>query len=217
MELGFTDRVPPHSTEAEQSVLGSILLDKEILSDIAGELKSEDFYMEQHREIYEAILDLYDQNKPIDLITVSDQLTKRGTLQKVGDYEYLSNLAISVPTTANALHYASIVEEKSLLRKLIQASNEISKKSYECNEDALSVLGFAEKYIYDIVQKRNSTGLFPINEVLDITFSNLEELYNNAGALQVFSGFIEWTENSRFQSLINFIAARLLWERLHLH
>jgi replicative DNA helicase len=192
MELGFTDRVPPHSTEAEQSVLGSILLDKEILSDIAGELKSEDFYMEQHREIYEAILDLYDQNKPIDLITVSDQLTKRGTLQKVGDYEYLSNLAISVPTTANALHYASIVEEKSLLRKLIQASNEISKKSYECNEDALSVLGFAEKYIYDIVQKRNSTGLFPINEVLDITFSNLEELYNNAGALTgVPSGFIE--------------------------
>jgi len=109
MDIGFMGRVPPHSTEAEQSVLGSILLDKNLLPDIAGRLKSEDFYLEQHKEIYEAILDLYEQNQPVDMITVSDQLTKRGTLQRVGDYEYLSNLAISVPTTANVSHYVSIV------------------------------------------------------------------------------------------------------------
>ena len=108
MDIGFVGRVPPHSTEAEQSVLGSILLDKEVLPDIAGKLKSEDFYMEQHREIYEAVLDLYEQNQPVDLITVSEQLVKRGTLQKVGDYEYLSNLATSVPTTADANYYTSI-------------------------------------------------------------------------------------------------------------
>jgi len=140
MELSLMDRVPPHSTEAEQSVLGSLLVDSEILPDIAMKLKSEDFYMEQHREIYEAILNLFDDNKPVDLVTVSEQLSKRGTLQKVGDFEYLSNLATSVPTTANAPHYARIIEDKSLLRKLIQAAVQIQKKSYEASDDALNVL-----------------------------------------------------------------------------
>jgi len=211
MDIGFMGRVPPHSTEAEQSVLGSILLDKNLLPDIAGRLKSEDFYLEQHKEIYEAILDLYEQNQPVDMITVSDQLTKRGTLQRVGDYEYLSNLAISVPTTANVSHYVSIVEEKSLLRKLIQAAGEISKRSYESGESALDVLSYAEKCIYDIVQNRNSTGLVPINDVLDVTFSRLEELYNNAGSLTgVPSGFIDLDrKTSGFQkSDLILIAAR---------
>jgi len=211
MDIDFMGRVPPHSTEAEQSVLGSILLDMNLLPDIAGRLKSEDFYLEQHREIYEAILDLYEQNSPVDLITVSDQLVKRGTLQKVGDYEYLSNLAISVPTTANVSHYVSIVEEKSLLRKLIKASNEISKRSYESNESALDILSYAEKCIYDIVQNRNSAGLVPINDVLDITFSKLEELYNNVGSLTgVPSGFIDLDrKTSGFQkSDLILIAAR---------
>ncbi len=192
MDIGLLDKVPPHSTEAEQSVLGSLLLDKDLLPDISGKLTSEDFYMEQHREIYEAVLDLYDQSKPVDLITVSEQLTKRGTLQKVGDIEYLSNLATAVPTTANARHYAQIIEDKSLLRKLIQASNQIQKKSYEAAEEAIDILSDAEKYIYDIVQNRNQTGLLPISDVLDSTFSRLEELYNNAGEFTgVPSGFGE--------------------------
>lgn len=211
MDNGLLGRVPPHSTEAEQSVLGSILLDKDVLPDIASRLKSEDFYMEQHREIYEAVLDLYEQNQPVDLITVSEQLAKRGTLQKVGDYEYLSNLATSVPTTANVHYYTSIVEEKSLLRKLIQASNEILSKSYESGEDALDVLSYAEKCIYDIVQNRNNTGLVSINDVLDTTFSRLEELYNNAGSLTgVPSGFTDLDrKTSGFQrSDLILIAAR---------
>lgn len=211
MDTGLTDRVPPHSTEAEQSVLGSLLLDKELLPDIAGKLKSEDFYMEQHREIFEAILDLVDQNKPVDLITVSEQLTKRGTLAKVGDYEYLSNLAVAVPTTANARHYAAIVEEKSLLRKLIHASNEISRKSYEAAGDAMDVLNDAEKHIFDIVQNRNQTGLVPISDVLDSTFSRLEKLYNNQGEFTgVPSGFTELDrKTSGFQkSDLILVAAR---------
>ncbi len=192
MEIGLIDKVPPHSTEAEQSVLGSLLLDKEILPDIAVKLKSEDFYMEQHREIYEAILDLFDDNKPVDLVTVSEQLTKRGTLQKVGDFEYLSNLATAVPTTANAPHYAQIIEDKSLLRKLIQAAVQIQKKGYEATDDALNVLNDAEKYIYDIVQNRNQTGLISISDVLEVTFSRLEELYNHAGEFTgVPSGFTD--------------------------
>jgi len=211
MDIVIPERVPPHSTEAEQSVRGSLLLDKDLLPDIAGKLKSEDFYMEQHREIYEAILDLNEQNKPVDLITVSEQLTRRGTLQKVGDYEYLSNLATAVPTTANARHYADIVEDKSLLRKLIQAAGEIAKKSYEAADDAVQVLNDAEKYIYDIVQNRNQTGLVAINEVLDITFSRLEELYNRAGELTgVPSGFTDLDrKTSGFQkSDLILVAAR---------
>ncbi|MBP7176383.1 MAG: replicative DNA helicase [Thermoclostridium sp.] len=211
MDTGLTGRVPPHSTEAEQSVLGSLLLDKELLPDITGKLKSEDFYMEQHREIYEAILDLNDQNKPVDLITVSEQLTKRGSLAKVGDYEYLSNLAIAVPTTANARHYAGIVEEKSLLRKLIHASNEISRKSYEATGDAMDVLNDAEKHIFEIVQNRNQTGLVPINDVLNSTFQRLEMLYNNAGEFTgVPSGFPELDKKtSGFQkSDLILVAAR---------
>jgi len=192
MDLGILEKVPPHSTEAEQSVLGSLLLDRDLLPDISGILKSEDFYLEQHREIFEAILDLYDQNKPVDLITVSEQLTKRGTLNKVGDYEYLSNLATAVPTTANAMHYAEIIEDKSLLRKLIQAASQIQKRSYEATEEAIEVLNDAEKYIYDIVQNRNQTGLLPISDVLDITFSHLEELYNRAGEYTgIPSGFYD--------------------------
>jgi replicative DNA helicase len=211
MDTGLTDRVPPHSTEAEQSVLGSLLLDKDLLPDIAGKLKSDDFYMEQHREIFEAILDLYDQNKPVDLITVSEQLTKRGSLARVGDYEYLSNLAVAVPTTANARHYASIVEEKSLLRKLIHAANEISRKSYEATGDAMDVLNDAEKYIFDIVQNRNQTGLVPIGDVLESTFKQLEMLYNSAGELTgVPSGFSDLDrKTSGFQkSDLILVAAR---------
>ncbi|NLO38916.1 MAG: replicative DNA helicase [Ruminiclostridium sp.] len=211
MDTGLTGRVPPHSTEAEQSVLGSLLLDKTLLPDITGKLKSEDFYMEQHREIFEAILDLNDQNKPVDLITVSEQLTKRGSLAKVGDYEYLSNLAIAVPTTANARHYAGIVEEKSLLRKLIHAANEISRKSYEAAGDALDVLNDAEKHIFEIVQNRNQTGLVAINDVLSDTFQRLEVLYNSTGEFTgVPSGFTELDKKtSGFQkSDLILVAAR---------
>ena len=146
MDLGVLEKVPPHSIEAEQSVLGSLLLDRDLLPDITALLKSEDFYLEQHKEIYEAILDLYEQNKPVDLITVSEQLTKRGTLNRVGDYEYLSNLATAVPTTANAMHYAEIIEDKSLLRKLIHAATQIQKRSYEATEEAVDILSDAEKY-----------------------------------------------------------------------
>ena len=211
METGLIDRVPPHSTEAEQSVLGSLLLDKELLPDIAGKLNSEDFYMEQHREIFEAILDLYEQNKPVDLITVSEQLTKRGTLSRVGDYEYLSNLAVAVPTTANARHYAEIVEEKSILRKLIQASSEITKKSFEATGDAMDVLNDAEKRIFEIVQNRNQSGLVHINEVIDDTFLRLEKLYNNTDEFTgVPSGFVELDrKTSGFQkSDLILVAAR---------
>ncbi|GAE87754.1 replicative DNA helicase [Acetivibrio straminisolvens] len=192
MDLGSFGRIPPQNIEAEQSVIGAILLDKEVLSSVTEIISSQDFYREDHREIFEAIMDLYEKAEPIDLITVSEQLKIRGSLEGVGGLEYLTNLASSVPTTANAKHYAKIVEEKSILRKLIRASSEIVNMGYEASEEVSYVLDRAEKSIFDVLQKRNTQGFSPIKEVLIDTFNRLEELYNNKGHITgIPTGFVD--------------------------
>ena len=192
MDLGSLGRIPPQNIEAEQSVLGAILLDKEVLSNVTEIISAQDFYRDDHREIFEAIVDLYDRAEPIDLITVSEQLKMRGSLDSVGGIEYLTNLANMVPTTANAKHYAKIVEEKSILRRLIRASSEIVKMGYEASEEVSYVLDKAEKSIFDVLQKRNNQGFSPIKEVLIDTFNRLEELYNNKGYITgIATGFTD--------------------------
>jgi replicative DNA helicase len=181
MDIGNLGRIPPQHNEAEQSVLGSMFLDKEVIPVITEVLKGEDFYREDHREIFEAIMDLFDKGEPIDLITVSEQLKLRGTLEAIGGLEYLTNMASAVPTTANAKYYSKIVEEKSILRKLIKASSEIVNMGYEAADEASVVLDRAEKNIFDILQKRNMQDFSPIRDVLVDTFNKLEELYNNKG------------------------------------
>jgi len=192
MDLGSFGRIPPQNIEAEQSVLGAILLDKEVLSSVTEIISSQDFYREDHREIFEAIMDLYEKGEPIDLITVAEQLKVRGSLEAVGGLEYLTNLASLVPTTANAKHYAKIVEEKSILRRLIKASNEIINMGYEAAEEVSYVLDKAEKSIFDVLQKRNTQGFALIKDVLIDTFNRLEELYNNKGYITgIPTGFVD--------------------------
>lgn len=181
MDMSALGRIPPHNTEAEQAALGCMLLDKEVIPTVTEIIKSEDFYREDHREIFEAVLDLFEKAEPVDIITVSEQLKTRGTLDGVGGLDYLTGIATNVPTTANARHYASIVEEKSILRKLIKAAAEISDISYEAAEEVAVVLDRAEKNIFDILQKRNLQGFSHIKEVLVTAFDRLEELYNNKG------------------------------------
>ncbi len=181
MDINSLGRVPPQSIEAEQSVLGCMLLDKEVIPGIIEVLKPEDFYREDHREIYEAIIDLFQRAEPIDLITVSEQLRNRGTLDSVGGLEYLTNIATSVPTTANAKYYAGIVEEKALLRKLIKVSSDIVNMGYEASEEVSVLLDKAEKNIFDIIQRKSTRGFSHIKDVLVDTFNRLEELYNNKG------------------------------------
>lgn len=181
MELGSFGRVPPQSIEAEQSVIGSMLLDKEVIPVVTEVLKSEDFYRADHKEIFEAVMDLFDSGEPVDLITVSEQLKLRGTLDNIGGLEYLTNIASAVPTTANAKYYAKIVEEKSTLRKLIKASSEIVNLGYEASEELSYIVDKAEKSIFDVLQKRGTQGFAPIKEVLVDAFNKLEELYNNKG------------------------------------
>lgn len=181
MDISAIGKIPPHNLEAEQAVLGCMLLDSDVIPTVTEIIRSEDFYREDHREICEAILDLSEKAGPIDIITVSEQLQHRGTLDSIGGLDYLTSISNAVPTTGNARHYAKIVEEKSLLRKLIKASADISSMSYDASEDAVYVLDKAEKSIFDILQKRNTQGFTHIKDVLLDTFNHLEELYNNKG------------------------------------
>lgn len=179
MDINAVGRIPPHNIEAEQAVLGCMLLDSDVIPTVTELIKSEDFYRDNHKEICEAIIDLAEKAQPVDIITVSDQLQARGTIDSVGGLDYLASISNAVPTTANARHYTKIVEEKSLLRKLIKAAADISSMSYDAQEDAVYVLDKAEQCIFDILQKRNTQGFAHIKDVLLETFNRLEELYNS--------------------------------------
>ena len=176
-------RIPPHSIEAEQSVLGALLLDKEAINTAVEHLKSDDFYKEANREIYEAVLVLNNRNEPVDLITLSEELKRRDTLESIGGITYLANLSSSIATTANTKYYCDIVEEKSILRRLIGSSNEIMGLAYDNSESVNAIIEKAEKNIFDITQGAHRKGFFPINEVLLTSFAQIEERAANKGQL----------------------------------
>lgn len=211
MDIGALGRIPPQSIEAEQSVLGSMLIDKEVVPVVMEILKPEDFYRPDHREIYSVIIELFDKAQPIDLITVSERLKLHGKLELVGGLEYLSYIATEVPTTANVKHYSKIVEEKSLLRKLIKASSDIIDLGFSASEEVSYILDRAEQSVFDILQKRSSQGFVPIKDVLVDTFNNLEELYNNKGNVTgIPTGFtdLDYKTSGLHNSDLILIAAR---------
>ncbi len=158
MELG---KVPPNDIEAEQAILGSMLTDKDAVISAIEVLKEEDFYRADNRAIYEAILSLYSRAEPIDIITVKAELESLGKFEQVGGLEYLAMLPDKVPTTANAMKYVNIVEEKSTLRSLIKTANEIIELGYDPTEDVTDVMENAEKKIFNIMQNKEKKKLFP--------------------------------------------------------
>ena len=175
MDIG---KIPPHDTEAEQAVLGSMLTDQDAVIDAIEVLKPEDFYRDDNKYIYEAILNLYNKAEPIDIITVKSELISMGKFEVVGGFEYLGILPDKVPLVANAERYIKIVEEKSLLRQLIKASNELIDLGYAQNEDIEMVMDQAEKKIFDIMQGKNQKGFSPIKDILIESFAEIEKLYN---------------------------------------
>lgn len=186
------DRVPPQNIDAEQSVLGAMLLEREAIFKVMEFLKSDDFYKESHRIIYEAILELAESGSPVDLITVTDLLRDKGDLEKVGGITYVATLANLVPTAANAEYYARIVEEKALTRALISVSTRIASRGYEGVESPEELLDEAERSILELSQRRSTTTFTPIKDILVDTFENLEQVYNNRGKINgVPTGFIE--------------------------
>lgn len=169
-------RIPPHSVESEQSILGSIILDKDAIITVAETINPGDFYKEAHKIIYESMLSLNSNNEPIDLITLIEELRKEGHLDNVGGISYLTSLSTIVPTTSNVKYYANIVKEKSVMRQLIKASNEIINLGYDASTGVQEILEKAEKNIFDISQEKASDDIQPINLVLQDTFDMIERL-----------------------------------------
>ena len=182
METGI-GRIPPHSMEAEQSVIGAMLLDKEAINTAMEHLRGDDFYKEANKEIYEAMLVLNNRNEPVDLVTLSEELKRRGSLEGIGGVTYLANLSGSVATTANTKYYCDIVQEKSILRRLIGSSNEIMGLAYDNSDSVNAIIERAEKNIFDITQGAHKQSFHPISEVLLSSFAQIEERAANKGEL----------------------------------
>lgn len=174
----LSKRVPPQNIEAEESVIGSLLLDREALTAVNEVLKPEDFYKNAHKEIYRSIVKLHEDNQPVDMVTLSEQLRKENKLDSCGGIAYITELANAVPTSANVGHYAKIVKEKALLRQLIYAATKIASRGYEEPDEVDQLIDEAEKLIFDISQKQRSQDFTIIREVLMDTFDKIEQLYN---------------------------------------
>ncbi|GIO03525.1 replicative DNA helicase [Brevibacillus halotolerans] len=177
----YLDRVPPQNIEAEESVLGAIFLSKEALITAMELLRPEDFYKTSHQRIFNTMLALYERGEPVDLVTVTADLQDQKVLEETGGVVYLTSLASSVPTAANIEYYAKIVEEKSLLRRLIRTATKIANDGYSREDEVGEIIADAEKYILEIAQNRNSGGFIPIRDALMETYERIEFLSQRKG------------------------------------
>ncbi|MCE4051957.1 MULTISPECIES: replicative DNA helicase [Bacillaceae] len=186
------DRIPPQNIEAEQAVLGAIFLEPQSLTMASEILIPEDFYRGAHQKIYTAMLKLNDAGKAVDLITVTAELSAGNNLEDTGGVSYLSELAASVPTAANIEYYAKIVEEKSLLRRLIRTATDIAQDGYAREDEVEVLLSEAEKNILEVAQRKNAGAFHNIKDVLVRTYDNIEVMHNRQGDITgIATGFAE--------------------------
>lgn len=186
------DRIPPQNVEAEQSVLGAMLIEREAISKVAEFLRAQDFYREAHRLIYGAVLQLYNRAEAVDLITLTEQLRRDDQLEAAGGIAYVTSLANSVPTAANVVYHAKIVEEKALLRSLINTATHIAGLGYEANDDVINILDQAERMILEVSNRKITGDFAPIKSVILDAFNKIEQLYNSKGGVTGLStGFID--------------------------
>ena len=183
------DKVPPHSIEAEQSVLGAILLDREILINISVSLQPTHFYKEAHRHIYQAMLDLYLDNHPVDMITVTEKLAAHGRLEEIGGLAYISTLVDMTPVISNAPAYAKIVYEKHLLRQLISLGSDMVASAFHASGDVADVLETAEQRIFKLSQQRESRDAVPLVNVLHSIYESLNAATTPGGVNGVPTGY----------------------------
>jgi replicative DNA helicase len=185
-------KLPPQHIEAEQSILGGILIENEAINRVTEILDADDFYREGHRKIFNALINLSERDEPADLITLTNELRNLDQLDSIGGASYLASLIDSVPTAANIQYYARIVKEKAILRKLIQTSTEIITQSYEDRGDVEGFLDEAERSIFEISEKRVRPSFYPIREVVKESFATIEKLFKKKEAVTgVPSGFKE--------------------------
>ena len=177
------DRVPPQNIEAEQSVLGAMLIEKEAIPKVMEILRDTDFYREAHRVIFNAMLELYNKNEAVDMITVTEILKRDNKLEDVGGIAYVTSLANAVPTAANVTYHASIIEEKSILRQLVSVSTQIASMGYEANDDVKNIIDSAESKILEISNRKKTADFTPINEIVLDSFKSIEALMGNKNGL----------------------------------
>ena len=182
----------PYNLEAEQSVIGSMLIDKTAIARVVEVLKGDDFYRDSHKVIFSAIFDLYQKDTPIDMITLLEHLRSAEKLEASGGITYISEISNSVPSTANLSSYIKIVDDKSILRKLIRASTEIMENCYNKQDDVEAVIDIAEQKVFNISEKKNAGDFEPMNTVLERGFLEIERIFNNKGETTgISSGFPE--------------------------
>lgn len=183
-------RLPPQNVEAEQSLLGAILVDKESIMKIVDMVSSEDFYRDDHGLIYGACVALFEKRRPIDLVTLTEELERMGELQTAGGASYLASLANMVPTSAHIVGYAQIVKEKATLRRLIRSGTEIVGYGYEEDKDVLELLDQAERSLFGVSQEHHHEQFVAIKDILATSFERIDELHRDKGKLRgVKSGF----------------------------
>lgn len=192
MNEALQERIPPQNLEAEQAVLGSIFLDNERLVEAQEYITADDFYKRAHRLIFQSMLTLTEYNQAIDIVTLKNQLEQENLLEDVGGLAYLTELAMAVPTAANVEYYAKIVEEKSLLRNLIQTATSIVTKGFEQGEDVATILDEAERSILQVSEKRNRSGFLAIADILNDAIATIDRLYQNNEAITGLpTGYLE--------------------------
>ena len=207
----MAERIPPQSKDAERSVLGAVMLNKDMLFEVVTKLTADDFYYPENREIFAAILDLYNDNKAVDVLTVSDRLKQRGTLKMAGGRANVAQLTLDVPSTVNAMEYARIVSDKAALRRMITVTEDITDKSYQDSVDAQDIMEYAESSIFAIAQKNQKKDYEGISNVLITNIHDIEEAVKNGGKITgVPTGFKELDEvvNGFQNSNLVVIAAR---------
>lgn len=182
-------KVPPHSLDAEQAVLGSLLINPDSILGVVEILKSQDFYRSAHKIIYQAIISLFDKAEPVDVVTVAQEMEEAGTLELLGGKTYLHELALGVSTTEYVEHYAKIIHEKAMLRALISVGTQIVEDAYE-QDDAATAIDKAEQMVFKLAQNETAEDLKMVKDILPDTYAQIEDRYNNRGSLLgISSGF----------------------------
>ena len=192
MDEAVLKKVLPHSIEAEQSVIGSMLMDKEAITIASEQISGEDFYGKQYGILFDAMVELNDEAKPVDLVTLQERLKEKGAPPEIYSLEYIKDVMATLPTSVNIKSYVQIVAEKAVLRKLIRVNEEIANICYAQKESLESILETSEKSIFDIIQKRNSGEFVPIRQIVMNAMNLIEEASKNKGAVTgIATGFLD--------------------------
>jgi len=186
------DRLPPQSIEAEQSILGALLIDRDAVIEVADFLRPADFYRPANATVYDAILELYDRREPVDIVTVSEVLERRDALEQVGGSAYLTSLINLTPTAVNAVHYAHIVERKAVLRNLIGAAGKIAAIGYDDSADVSEAIDRAEQELFSVSERRVESGFSPLKTLLHSAYDRLDYLHQHKGEISgIRTGFAD--------------------------